>query len=138
MPTLRSLRAASAAEIVLAGQATVLLHAVRLVLWRVPYRRLLATAERVRARPGARATAAEIGEAMRRAARAAPGSTCLVRALAAYILCRRAGVQAELCIGVARGGDGSLEAHAWLRSGDRVLVGDRGMERYVPLRASVG
>lgn len=40
--------------------------------------------------------------------------TCLKRALVLLYLVRRAGGSAELNVGVRRGGDGALLAHAWL------------------------
>ncbi|MSR22793.1 MAG: lasso peptide biosynthesis B2 protein [Gemmatimonadetes bacterium] len=57
-----------------------------------------------------------------RAARVVPGATCLVQALAAEWPIRRGGAAASLRFGVAKG-DGGLDAHAWLESGGRVLLG---------------
>ncbi|MBK8482337.1 MAG: lasso peptide biosynthesis B2 protein [Proteobacteria bacterium] len=79
---------------------------------------------------------AAIVRAVDRAARALPGaSSCLARALVAQRLLRRAGVAAELRIGVARDGSrAGLAAHAWVVDGERVLVGDQAQpERYEPL-----
>jgi hypothetical protein len=36
-------------------------------------------------------------------------------------------------IGVAKAQDGRLEAHAWLESGDQLVLGAKGYERYSPL-----
>lgn len=41
-------------------------------------------------------------------------STCLRRSAVLFHLLRRAGREVELCIGVRRGDDGALKAHAWL------------------------
>jgi hypothetical protein len=57
------------------------------------------------------------------AARLVPGSTCLVRALAAQSLCRRFGYRPELRLGARRDDDGELEVHAWLEMDDEVLIG---------------
>jgi hypothetical protein len=118
----------------------VALQCVRVLMRAVPYRRLLRAMERVSLPPQAAAPARpeSVALAMRRAARTAPGSTCLARALTAYLLCRRAGIPAEIRIGVARGDGGALDAHAWVASGAAIVVGALGVERYVPLRASPG
>lgn len=48
--------------------------------------------------------------------------TCLKRSLALYALLARAGRPVELRVGVRRGDDGALAAHAWLtRGGEPVL-----------------
>jgi hypothetical protein len=60
--------------------------------------------------------------AIERARRAAPGTTCLTRALAAGWMLRRRGQRARLIIGV-KGAAGKLEAHAWLELGGVVIVG---------------
>lgn len=51
--------------------------------------------------------------------------TCLKRCLPIYALLARAGRPAELQVGVRRGDDGALAAHAWLtRSGVPILEGN--------------
>jgi hypothetical protein len=56
---------------------------------------------------------------------------CLTEALVAQFLLSRRGVAADLQIGVARGGKGQLEAHAWIEHEGRVLVGHSpDLERY--------
>jgi hypothetical protein len=57
------------------------------------------------------------------AAHLVPGSTCLVRALAAQSLCRRFGYDPELRLGARRDDEGELEVHAWLEMDDEVLIG---------------
>jgi hypothetical protein len=57
------------------------------------------------------------------AAHLVPGSTCLVRALAAQSLCRRFGYDPELRLGARRDDAGELEVHAWLELDDEVLIG---------------
>lgn len=48
-------------------------------------------------------------------------STCLPRALVAWFLLRRRGVDAALRIGAAPGGDATLAAHAWVEVYGRVV-----------------
>jgi hypothetical protein len=61
---------------------------------------------------------------------------CLPKALAVLTLFRRAGIDAELRIGVAREGDDPMRAHAWVESeGEVVIGGDVPIEEYTPLPA---
>jgi len=57
------------------------------------------------------------------AARRIPGCRCLAQALAGARLLRAHGVAADVVIGVAAPAGGTLEAHAWVISNDRVLIG---------------
>lgn len=50
-------------------------------------------------------------------------SKCLVQAIAAKMLLRRKGLHNTLYLGVSKGEDGSLIAHAWVRAGDRYVTG---------------
>ncbi len=58
-------------------------------------------------------------------------SRCLVQAVAGQrMLCGR-GLPSTLYLGVANDEEsGELVAHAWLRSGERILTGDGRLERY--------
>lgn len=59
---------------------------------------------------------------------------CLPKALAVLILFRRAGEPAELRLGVTREADGPVEAHAWVESEGRVVIGgDVPLENYARL-----
>ena len=69
------------------------------------------------------------------AARFVPDATCLPQALAAEAILRRRGHPADLRLGVSRGDDG-VEAHAWVESYGRVIVGDGDLDRLEPLEAS--
>ena len=80
-------------------------------------------------------TEAEIVAALNNTPARIPGSRhCLSRAIATESLLQRIGSQSQLHIGVQiqpTGHDKRLEAHAWLTSGTRVIVGDNGeLERY--------
>ena len=55
---------------------------------------------------------------------------CLVQAMAAQRMLRRRGIRSTLYLGVARDDERALEAHAWLRSGNIILTGRRGHQRY--------
>src|SRR5262245_17094828 len=58
---------------------------------------------------------------------------CLTQALAAQVLLKRRGYAANLRIGVSRTEGKQLQAHAWVESGDRVVVGGGDLSRYSPL-----
>jgi len=68
------------------------------------------------------------------ASRAAFGATCLPQALAANALLSLQGYASVVRIGVRRGQDGAVQAHAWVLSEDRVVVGDgERLESFTPL-----
>jgi Transglutaminase-like superfamily len=57
------------------------------------------------------------------ASRFVPAATCLAQALVTVTLLEREGLPASLRIGVARSVRGKFEAHAWVESGGRVVIG---------------
>ena len=121
--------------LVLAGA---LLLAVRLGLWLLPFRvvrRLALGAAAAGGRPAC-LRPERIAWAVATAARLGPGATCLPRALVAESLLRRMGYAATLHIGVTRGGDRTLEAHAWVEHLGKVVVGEAGVERYSTLNSA--
>jgi len=109
--------------------------AARLGLWILPWgwiRRLAARASvpgSERSQQGI--SPAAIGEAVRAAPRAVPRATCLVQALAAGILLRRAGLPATLHLGVPGGRRGKFGAHAWVESDGQVVVGGDPSEQHL-------
>jgi hypothetical protein len=58
------------------------------------------------------------------ASRYVPAATCLTQALAGQILLAQYGEPALLQIGVAKNEVGKLEAHAWVESRGRIVIGD--------------
>jgi hypothetical protein len=126
----------SAADRSLLVRSVLLLGAARVALWLLPLRvvrRVLARA----ARPtrDVRATPERIAWGIAIARRVVPQASCLPRALAAEALLAYAGHPVELRIGVVKTDQGRLEAHAWVESGGRLVVGelDEGLSRYTPL-----
>ncbi|MGP4067337.1 lasso peptide biosynthesis B2 protein [Halobacillus sp. B29] len=57
-------------------------------------------------------------------------SQCLVKALAAMKMLEKRNIESTLYLGTARGKDGKMVAHAWLRSGSFYVTGSEGIERY--------
>lgn len=117
---------------------------VRCGLWLLPYERL----RRLVFRKG-RATALRrmdnagvenIVRSVKLMSRYVPAATCLTRALVALKLLEEAGQPARLLIGVARSELGKLEAHAWVESEGRVIIGGNHAElsRYTVLQAIEG
>lgn len=73
--------------------------------------------------------------AVSNASRAAFGATCLPQALAANALLSFQGYASVVRIGVRRGESGVVQAHAWVLSENRVVVGDDGecLKTFTPL-----
>lgn len=79
------------------------------------------------------ARARVVGQAVEAAARHAPWQgLCFAQALTATAMLRRRGLACTTYFGVARDG-GRVAAHAWVRCGDRMVVGGEGHERYAVL-----
>jgi Transglutaminase-like superfamily len=73
------------------------------------------------------------------ASRYVPAATCLTQALAGQILLAQHGEPALLQIGVAKNEAGNLEAHAWVESRGRIVIGgSRELLRYTRLPSVEG
>lgn|SRR5574341_1234140 len=125
-------------------KTALLLWAVRLGLWVVPFRALRLRLYRLSEAPpegvhNGTATGVSperIAWAVAAASRYVPRATCLVQALAGRFLLEQHGHPATLRIGVARDDErGNFEAHAWLECRGRVVIGGTQSERYQPLLA---
>lgn len=116
--------------------ALVAIVSVRVGLWATSFRRLRSSVERIAPPHGmpdpTPGEADRIGWAIGSAARFVPSATCLPRALAAEAILRRRGHPADLRLGVTRD-EGGVQAHAWVESYGRVVVGDGDLERFAPL-----
>lgn len=116
---------------------------VRWSLWRRPYATVRADLRRrhlpseFRASSGERTLAGDpraLAWAVRAAARRVPRASCLTQSLALEALLAQAGHRSTLRIGVARKNDGTFEAHAWVESEGRVLIGRiPNLQRFAPL-----
>jgi hypothetical protein len=115
-----------------------LLWAARLSLWLLPLptlRRLLAKLRPSHPiSPEAPTSIEKIVWAVAVASRYVPAATCLTQASVGQILLAHCGQAALLQIGVAKNEAGELEAHAWVESRGRVVIGDsRELFRYTCL-----
>ena len=131
----------SRAEKVLLLQAAAWLMWIRLLLALFAYRRVTALVRRW-ARPvrnpwaltcGPLPAPEVVGRLVAAAANRIPGTTCLPRALATQVLLCRRGHAAQLRLGVNRDPKDRFEAHAWVETHGRVVIGDVGLDRYEPL-----
>lgn len=125
-------------------RASLLLGAVQVGLAVMPFQRLLNTIYRA-AKPAdspdaASSSASQFDMDLAVWAVEAAGrrllsrNPCLPKALAMLIMLRRAGEEAQLRLGVAREGEGPLQAHAWVESqGVVVMGGDVPLDDYTPL-----
>jgi hypothetical protein len=119
-------------------QSWILIAVTRLGLWVMPFRWLRAALDRWGAAGlavGACEVPAErVAWAVRVTAQYVPwAGTCLVRSLAAHALLQRRGHTAEFRLGVTRGAEDQFHAHAWVTCAGQVLIGEREVEKFVPL-----
>lgn len=117
-------------------RSVMLIGIARFALWVLPFnvaRRLLTP--RARSRAASSTTTEKIGWAISVGKRFVPRADCLPQALAAESLLVHAGHPVEFRIGVAKTPDGHIEAHAWIESSGRLVVGDltQGLSTYTPL-----
>lgn len=126
-------------------KAGVLLWAVRIGLWILPFQKLqnLLCSRQPNvndAGPSAQARAERIARCVRLMSRYVPAATCLTQSLVTVKLLENAGLPASLRIGVARSKSGELEAHAWVESKGRVIIGGThaDLKRFTVLHAVEG
>ena len=115
-------------------EALLVVPAIRLALWLLPFRVVLAFVERRRAAADGNVSMERVLRAIHAVARRVPRATCLTRALAAMFLLARHGHGATLRLGVAKE-DGRVSAHAWLESEGRMIMDGAGV--FVVLSARV-
>jgi hypothetical protein len=114
----------------------ILLWTARLGLWLLPFRtlrRLLHSVTRDGLRHAGQSSPERIAWAVVAASRYVPQATCLTQALAAQVLLGREGHTACLRIGVARNEGSQFQAHAWVETQGKVVIGESEVERYAPL-----
>jgi hypothetical protein len=118
----------------------ILLAAMRLGLWLLPFRTLLKLLPRI---SGSQVTqqvsVGKISWAVKTVSRYIPGVKCLARALTTQVLMNRNGHSCELRIGVAKGEKGILEAHAWIEHEGLIVMGYLAdLSRFMPLPSLEG
>lgn len=120
--------------------AALVICAIKLGLLLLPFQtlhRLLARMTRATSRlqEADRAGLGKVVWAVTVASRYMPGSAkCLAQALATQVLLAKRGHSAHLRIGVAKSESGQLEAHAWVESQGKIIIGSLpDLARYTPL-----
>lgn len=128
MRQLRALRQRTWPDRLLLAQAGLVVAVVRLVLTLVPFRAwkglIVQPPVRVDHRQGTDpGVVSRVTAAVRTISRYIPAATCLTQALATQLLLTWRGCATKLKIGVAKGSDGQLQAHAWVEWGGQVIIG---------------
>ncbi|MCP2732620.1 lasso peptide biosynthesis B2 protein [Limnofasciculus baicalensis] len=124
--------------------AFILLGLVRLGLWLLPFQRLQRLLVQIgnihsHSQNNNQTSINKIIWAVETSSRYMPGVKCLARALTTQTLMSRYGHSSELRIGVAKGESGKLEAHAWIESQGKVIIGYLAeLSRFVPMEAVGG
>jgi hypothetical protein len=123
-------------ELLLFMRIAILVCAVRIGLWCGPFstiRRIVAFLSTTGPLRTTRFSVEQLSQAVAGVSRYVPRATCLTQALALHILLRRRRLPSTIRIGVAKQQGGPLEAHAWVESEDRVVMGDFDLDRYTPM-----
>ncbi len=123
------------AEQVLLLRALFLVSAIRLGLFLFPFRILQRFAQRRSPNSNTRYSPGQYVWAVRAVSRYVPGATCLTQALAAQTLLARSGHASHIEIGVRKDEQRRFLAHAWVVSGDQIVIGGAAADGYVPLEA---
>jgi Transglutaminase-like superfamily len=114
---------ASTHSALLLMHAFVVVLAVRLGLWLLPFRLLQRTNVQKRLSQPTQFSAQQIAIAVTRVAAYVPHASCLTQALAAHILLAQHGYLSHVRIGVAKDGV-RLAAHAWLEHEGEIVIGN--------------
>ena len=108
-------------------QAYVLLMLIRLGLFLLPFqtlKKILGKVSQIGKPTNSQITTRSIAQVINRSSRFSPGTVlCLAKALATDTLMNIYGFPCQLHIGVAKGQDNNLEAHAWVEAEGKVVVG---------------
>lgn len=81
--------------------------------------------------PENREVAKDVALAVARASRRVPWKArCLVQAMAGKQMLNRRGIDTTLYLGLAKNANQSLQAHAWLRCGHKIILGGGGLKKF--------
>ncbi|MCM3874364.1 MAG: lasso peptide biosynthesis B2 protein [Pyrinomonadaceae bacterium] len=125
-------------------KAVTLLWIVRIGLWILPFQRLRTLlsirSANIVATKSVPVQAERIARCVKVMSRFVPAATCLAQSLVTVKLLEDAGFPACLRIGVARDKSGELEAHAWVESKGKVIIGGThaDLQRFTVLHAVEG
>jgi hypothetical protein len=119
-------------------EAVIWLGLFRAVLVSVPFRGIaphlgahMAETPSGEEMPEKQRLAKEVARAVSRADRHVPWEAkCLVQAMAGKKMLKRRGIETTLYLGLAKNEEAGLQAHAWLRCGDKILLGAGGLKGF--------
>lgn len=115
-------------------ESVVVLGMIRLGLWLLPFHMLRRCVAGLAGTRRERAPVGQVVWAVGVASRYVPQATCLAQALAGQVLLARYGYPPSLRLGVTKDQGGRLQAHAWVESQGRVVIGNvRDLSRFTPL-----
>jgi hypothetical protein len=123
-------------DVMLLAEAAVSLTVAKLSLILVPFRRIAprlgeTMAESPSEDPADPELPRRVGWAVAVASRHLPWSSrCLAQAMAGKSMLLRRELSSTLYLGLAKGEQADLDAHAWLRCGSRILIGEKVSEGY--------
>jgi len=110
-----------------------LLWTVRLMLWIFKIQRIVNFTERIGSSTKDNPISVKkIVYAVNSTSPYVPKASCLTRSLVARILLKQYGYKSEIKIGVAKGDDGQLNAHAWVEVNNKTVIGASDIE-YTPI-----
>jgi hypothetical protein len=125
-------------------KAFFLLSIIRLGMWLLPFRTLQRILERLfpypvtatwqSLSPEKVTSAKKFSWAVRAVSWYVPSATCLAQALTLKALLAREGISSNLAIGVARGDESGIAAHAWLEIDGTVIIGGEERDRFTRLK----
>lgn len=121
----------------LLAESALLVLCIRVALWALPYNTVKIRLRRwfkpaLRHHPSS-----SIVRAISAVSQYVPKASCLTQALAAETLLHRHGYPAVIHIGVARSNAKTLEAHAWVESEGRIILGGPEVAGFTPLKGVV-
>jgi hypothetical protein len=110
-------------------QSIILITSIRITLPLISFRFLQRFVARTPSLSIRRFDSSQIAWGITNGARAIPGATCLIQALAAQALLLRHGYEPKLTIGVRKDRN-QLSAHAWVECDQHILVGGPDVDEY--------
>ena len=135
MTGLRTFARLQPAERGLGLRTLLLVAAIRIALWVLPFQRLqrvISSWQWVPLSVPINTPVATLVWAVRAASRRVPGASCLTQSLALHCLLTRAGHRSQIRIGVAKDTEAGFGAHAWVEyAGQPLLSGPEEVMQYV-------
>jgi hypothetical protein len=126
-------------------KAMLLVWMVRMGLWLVPFRVMRQLLKKlgqgsVASSVKESALVTRIAWAVSVTSRYVPAATCLTQAIVTKLILARCGCCSILRIGVTRSDSGRFQAHAWVESNGKVVIGgsESSLKNYTPLAALDG